>query len=196
MANLVTDSVLPMPLQKERFLILESLLKRLNGLSRHTIIMLTDIAPADTLDFFADHFSLYGDGWSFAETETEQRKLIKEAIEIHKHKGTPWAIKRVLKLLGYGDCQHIERTGFLEHNGTIKHNSKHRYGSGGNWTYYSLITPQAMTPRDAERIRNLLIDVAPLRCKLVSIGLPTVNHDSTVKHNGAYNYDGVIRQWQ
>ena len=190
------DSVLPMPLQNERFLILEQLLKRLSGLSKHTVIMLTDLAPASALAFFADHFSLFSDGWEFAVTENEQRELIKEAIEIHRHKGTPWAIKRVLKLLGFGDCELIERTGFLEHNSIAKHNSKHRYGYGGDWTHYKLVTPRLMSAADAERIRALLIDVAPLRCKLVSIGLPTVNHDSTVKHNGAYNYDGVIRQWQ
>ena len=195
MADLVTDSVLPMPLQHERFLILESLLKRLNGLSRHTIIMLTDIAPANTLPFFADHFGLFGDGWGFAESEADQRELIKDAIEIHRYKGTPWAIKRVLKLLGYGDCKLIERTGFNEHNSTIRHNSKHRYGVGGDWTHYSLITPRVMTPNDAERIRNLLIDVAPLRCKLVSISLLASRHNSTIKHNGTYNYDGVIKQW-
>ncbi|ERL56125.1 phage tail protein [Psychrobacter aquaticus] len=194
MADLVTDSVLPMPLQNQRFAVLESLLERLNGLSKHTIIMLTDITPANALPFFADHFSLFADGWGFAVTESEQRELIKEAIEIHRYKGTPWAIKRVLKLLGYGDCELIERTGFLEHNSSIKHDSKHRYGVGGDWTHYKLITPRLMTVSDAERIRNLLIDVAPLRCKLVSISIP-VNHNSVIKHDGTYNYDGVIKQW-
>lgn len=194
MANF-DDSVLPIPLQNERFLILEQLLKRLDRLSKHTIIMLTDITPASALPFFADHFSLFGDGWEFAVTEAEQRELIKASIEIHRYKGTPWAIKRVLQLLGFGDCQLIERTGFLEHDGTIQHNSTHRYGFGGDWTHYKLVTPRLMSLADAERIRALLIDVAPLRCKLVSINIP-VNHDSVIKHDSTYNYDGVIGQWQ
>ncbi|BBI68461.1 hypothetical protein PKHYL_26520 [Psychrobacter sp. KH172YL61] len=45
------DSVLPMPLQQTRFILLERLLKRLDSLSQHTIIMLTDLNPADTLPF-------------------------------------------------------------------------------------------------------------------------------------------------
>lgn len=189
------DSVLPMPLQQTRFIVLERLLKRLDSLSQHTIIMLTDLNPADTLPFFADHFSLFGDGWEFAVSENDQRELIKEAIEIHRHKGTPWAIKRVLKLLGFGDCELIERTGFLEHDSVAKHNSSHRYGYGGDWTHYKLVTPRLMSTADAERIRALLIDVAPLRCKLVSINIP-VNHNGAIKHDGTYNYDGVIGQWQ
>lgn len=189
------DSVLPMPLQQTRFIVLERLLKRLDSLSQHTIIMLTDLNPADTLPFFADHFSLFGDGWEFAVSENDQRELIKEAIEIHRYKGTPWAIKRVLKLLGFGDCELIERTGFLEHDSVAKHNSSHRYGYGGDWTHYKLVTPRLMSTADAERIRALLIDVAPLRCKLVSINIP-VNHNGAIKHDGTYNYDGVIGQWQ
>lgn len=189
------DSVLPMPLQQTRFIVLERLLKRLDSLSQHTIIMLTDLNPADTLPFFADHFSLFGDGWEFAVSENDKRKLIKEAIEIHRYKGTPWAIKRVLKLLGFGDCELIERTGFLEHNSVAKHNSSHRYGYGGDWTHYKLVTPRLMSTADAERIRALLLDVAPLRCKLISINIP-VNHNGSIKHDGTYNYDGVIGQWQ
>ena len=103
MAKLVTDSVLPIPLQNQRFLIIESLLQRLNTLPQHIIIMLIDIVDGSALMAFADQFSLLGDGWEFAKTETEQRELIKGAIEIHRHKGTPWAIKRTLQLLGYGD---------------------------------------------------------------------------------------------
>ena len=189
------DSVLPMPLQNERFLVLEQLLQRLDGLSKHTIIMLTDLSPASALPFFADHFSLFGDGWEFAVTDDEKRELIKEAIEIHRHKGTPWAIKRVLKLLGFGDCQLIERAGFNDHNSTIYHDGTHRYGTGGDWTHYQLITPRLMSAIDAERIRTLLIDVAPLRCKLVSIKIP-ITHNSAIRHDGTYNYDGVIGQWQ
>lgn len=188
------DSVLPMPLQTERFFILEQLLERLNGLSKHAIIMITDSVPATALPFFSDHFSLFDDGWAFAVSETEQRELIKEAIEIHRHKGTPWAIKRVLKLLGFGDCELIERAGFLEHNSTIRHDGTHRYGYGGDWTHYQLITPTLMSIADAERIRTLLIDVAPLRCKLTSIKIP-ITHNSAIRHDGTYNYDGVIKQW-
>lgn len=194
--SLVKDSVLPMALQKQRFLVLESLLEHLNGLSQFAIIMLTDIVPSTTLSYFADHFSLFGDGWEFAATEDEQRQLIKAAIEIHRHKGTPWAIKRTLKLLGYGDCLLEERFGYYEHDSEITHNGSKRYGYAGHWTHYRLVMKTPITQVEANRIRSLLMDVAPLRCKLVSINLANLKHDSLINHNGNYTYDGVIKSWQ
>lgn len=196
MAKLVKDSVLPMVLQSHRFLVLESLLDRLNSLPQYTIIMLTDIAPSDSLPWFADHFSLFGDGWAFAGSEQEQRDLIKSAIEIHRHKGTPWAIKRTLSLLGYGDCELKERYGFNYHDNSIQHNGKHTYGSNGHWTYYQLIMQKTISLAEAERIKALLLDVAPLRCKLIDIRLANIRHNSTIKHNAEFTYNGVIATWQ
>ena len=195
MAKLVTDSVLPIPLQNQRFLIIESLLQRLNTLPQHIIIMLIDIVDGSALMAFADQFSLLGDGWEFAKTETEQRELIKGAIEIHRHKGTPWAIKRTLQLLGYGDSKLQERFGYYEHDGMINHDSNHRYGADGHWTHYRLLMQKRISTAEAERIRALLTDVAPLRCKLVSINLTNIYHNSVINHDGTHLYDEVIAQW-
>lgn len=100
MANLVTDSVLPSPLQNQRFLVLESLLKRLDSLPPFALIMLIDITPKSALTAFADQFSLFGDGWEFAHSEDEQRELIKGAIQIHRHKGTRGLSNARLPCLG------------------------------------------------------------------------------------------------
>ena len=163
MANLVTDSVLPSPLQNQRFLVLESLLKRLDSLPPFALIMLIDITPKSALTAFADHFSLIGDGWEFAKGETEQRELIKGAIQIHRHKGTPWAIKRTLALLGFGDCELEERFGYYEHDRTIYHNGTNRYGYAGHWTHYRLLMQKPISKAEAINIKALLLDVAPLR---------------------------------
>lgn len=188
---LLPDSVLPSPIRTQRFLILESLLKRLDGLAVNTLVMLIDRVPTDALIFLAEHFSLFADGWEFAKNDIEQRELIKAAIEIHRHKGTPWAIKRTLKLLGYGDCELVERYGYNEHDATINHDGIHSYSSEGSWTHYRLIMPYMISRDEAENIRTLLKDVAPLRCLLVAIKVPLV-HDATIKHNSQYRYNGDI----
>lgn len=193
--DLVTDSVLPSPLQNRRFWVLERLLGRLNALPQHVIIMLIDIVPTSALTAFAHHFSLIGDGWEFATTEDEQRELIKGAIQIHRHKGTPWAIKRTLALLGYSDCELQERFGYYEHNNSINHDSNHRYGDSGHWTYYRLVMQKRISTLEAQRIYALLADVAPLRCKLISIHLRNFYHNSVIKHDGTHFYDEVIAQW-
>nr|BDD47401.1 hypothetical protein 10 [bacterium] len=40
------------------------------------------------------------EGWWLADTDTEKRALIKNALEIHRYKGTKYAIKEVLKKIG------------------------------------------------------------------------------------------------
>lgn len=194
--SLVSDSVLPMALNNtNRFLVLEFLLTRLNQLPKCAVIMLTHIVPAASLEFLADHFSLFGDGWQFATTDIDKRQLIKEAIAIHRHKGTPWAIKRVLHLLGYGDCEIDERYWSNNHDNTIRHNAERRYGGRGYWTYYRIILSQQISDEEAERIKALLKDVAPLRCKLMRIDLTLKRHDSKIKHNGINTYNGVLKSW-
>lgn len=193
--GLVTDSVLPSPLQNQRFLVLESLLKRLDSLPPFALIMLIDIAPESALTAFADQFSLFGDGWEFAHLDDEQRELIKGAIQIHRHKGTPWAIKRTLALLGYGDCELEERFGYHKHNSQLKHNSTHRYGNIWGWTYYRLVMQKRISHLETQRIYALLADIAPLRCKLSSINLRNIYHNSAIKHNGTHFYEEVIAQW-
>ncbi len=54
--------------------------------------------PVDFLPWLAWAMSV--EGWDAAETEEQQRALIRQSIPIHKHKGTVGAIRRVLKAVG------------------------------------------------------------------------------------------------
>ncbi len=40
------------------------------------------------------------EGWQFAATDDERRRLIRESIALHRKKGTPWAVRRALAQLG------------------------------------------------------------------------------------------------
>lgn len=54
--------------------------------------------PVDFLPWLAWAMSV--EGWESAETEAQQRALIRQSIPIHKTKGTVGAIRRVLKAVG------------------------------------------------------------------------------------------------
>lgn len=56
-----------------------------------------DSLSEEVLDLLAWQFHI--EGWEMAETEEEKRALIKKAIELHKYKGTKWAVEKVLELL-------------------------------------------------------------------------------------------------
>ena len=54
--------------------------------------------PVNFLPWLAWAMSV--EGWEAADTEEQQRALIRQSIPIHKHKGTVGAIRRVLKAVG------------------------------------------------------------------------------------------------
>ena len=66
-----------------------------------------ELCDAHWLPWLAWEWSV-GDeeGWEFAETEYVRRRLIAGFAELHHYKGTPYAIRRLFRLLGLGemDC--------------------------------------------------------------------------------------------
>lgn len=65
------------------------------------LVYLIDNVSVSVLPHLAEQFSVTGyDGWVLMTTEAERRALIKTAIAKHYHKGTPYAIKRILADVG------------------------------------------------------------------------------------------------
>lgn len=58
-----------------------------------------DSFSGEVLDLLAWQFHI--ESWQQAETEEEKRALIKKAIELHRYKGTKWAVLNALKAAGY-----------------------------------------------------------------------------------------------
>ncbi|WP_414165200.1 phage tail protein I [Superficieibacter sp. BNK-5] len=95
--------LLPPPLASdERFSILANIAaERFAQLDLTALLVyLVDLVDASALPSLAEQFHVQGlEGWLFASDEQEKRELIKQAIELHKYKGTPWAVRRVLEIL-------------------------------------------------------------------------------------------------
>jgi len=65
------------------------------------LLYLVDTAPEAALPHLAEQFSLTDEAiWPAAATLTSQRLLLKQAIELHRLKGTPWAVKQLLRSFG------------------------------------------------------------------------------------------------
>ncbi|MDI6865811.1 phage tail protein I [Thermodesulfovibrio yellowstonii] len=58
-----------------------------------------DELSGEVLDYLAWQFHI--EGWELADTEKEKRSLIKNAIELHRYKGTRWAVENALIACGY-----------------------------------------------------------------------------------------------
>ena len=76
------------------------------------LIYLIDTVQADAIPFLAEQFDVLGyKGFRLAQNETDQREIIKKSIELHRFKGTLWAVQEALKAVGYGDAiieEHVE----------------------------------------------------------------------------------------
>jgi len=65
------------------------------------MVYIIDYVPASVLPHLAEQFHVAGnEGWLLCNSDDDRRALIKSAIELHRYKGTPYAIERVLDVLG------------------------------------------------------------------------------------------------
>lgn len=64
------------------------------------LVYLVDNVDVSALPHLAEQFHIMGnEGWLYATTEQEKRDLIKNAIELHRYKGTKYALRKVLEIL-------------------------------------------------------------------------------------------------
>jgi phage tail P2-like protein len=87
--------------------------KRLEALQLDALLVyLIDTVSEEALSFLADQFDVLGyKGLRLATTTEQKREVIKRAIELHRFKGTVWAVKEALKTIGYPDAVLTEHVG-------------------------------------------------------------------------------------
>ncbi len=73
------------------------------------LVYLIDTVNAEAIPYLAEQFDVLGyKGFRLAQNETDQREIIKKSIELHRFKGTLWAVREALKSVGYGDVEITE----------------------------------------------------------------------------------------
>ena len=168
----------------ERFTLLCELLDQsLADLDRNVMLVyLIDLVKPHVLPHLADQFSLLDEAaWQLAESEQAKRNLIKNAIELHRFKGTPWAIREVFRLLGFGEITLQEG---LQTQRNIDPGTK------PIWPLYRVILKRLITNDQAVLLRRVLLSVAPARCRLVSLDYQSVaiRYNAVARYDGQYNH--------
>ncbi|MGL5632240.1 MAG: phage tail protein I [Azovibrio sp.] len=188
----MADMLKPPPLLERdpRFQALGTLASRISKLEREPLLVyLIDTVDPSALQHLAEQFSLLEDGWNLAESDDARRALIRGAIELHRHKGTPWAIREVIRRLGLGEVTLIERVSGQTRNGQINHDGLHIHGDPKAWTQYRVILNKPITNDQAAQVRTLLQAYAPARCQLASLEYQAVanRHNGAIHRNNQYN---------
>lgn len=154
-----------------------------------------DLVPSEFLELLAEKWSVTGyDGWMLAKTEAAKRKLIKSAVELHRYKGTPWAIREIIRQLGFGEVEIIERLSGQKRDGSIRRNAIYFHGQKSKWAHYRIVFQRHLTVEQGKIIQTVLRHFAPARCVLESLDYQQVanRHNGKIKRNGQFTR-GMIK---
>ncbi|MDU9392157.1 phage tail protein [Pseudomonas sp. zfem002] len=176
----------------ERFSLLAELLaESMSDLDLNAMLVyLVDLVKPRVLPFLADQFSLLDEtAWLLAESSDARRNLIKSAAELHRYKGTPWAIREVIRLLGFGEVTLQEGLSNRVRDGSIRRDGEYVHGDPSAWPCYRVFLQRPLTNDQAALVRRLMLSVAPARCRLVSLDFTAIaiRHNGFAKRDGYYN---------
>lgn len=177
----------------ERFALLCELMdETFENLDINTMLVyLVDLVKPKLLPYLADQFSLIDEAaWLLAESVDAKRDLIKNSAQLHRYKGTPWAIREVIRLLGFGEVTIQEGLSNQVRNGSIARDGNHVHGNPAAWPLYRVFLNRPITNDQAALVRRLLLSVAPTRCRLVSLDYQSVaiRHNGFARRDGQYNH--------
>lgn len=131
-----------------------------------------DRCPEAFLPFLAWSFSV--DDWDPAWPEATKREVIAASVEVHRHKGTLWSVRRALAAMGYGDCRITEGWQTFVGSSWVAGDDM-PVGGAGHWAEYWITVSAPVTPAMVAAIRTRLASVAPARCRLTRIIVDAVS---------------------
>lgn len=141
------------------------------------LIYLIDTVDAEALPWLAGQFDVLGfKGYELAHTDAERRDVIKRAIELHRYKGTIWAIKEALKSIGYPEAV------FTEH-------------VSGHWARFKVVVNIGNNPVDEKTIADLvkmITEYKNTRSWLDELGLSMSLDDSVELADESYENEAII----
>jgi phage tail P2-like protein len=140
------------------------------------LVYMVDYVDASALPHLAWQFHLTdNEGWGFAKTDEERRKLIKNAIPAHKVKGKVKACKFILQTLGFV----IEQQEWFDYGGDPYH-FKLKVSSGS----------QTYSENIADQISQLINEYKNARSLLDNLEL-NLSSESTVPSIGGFGQTGL-----
>jgi hypothetical protein len=132
-----------------------------------TDVLDPDQCPASALPFLA--WALSVDVWPGGSTDQDKRTILKAAVATHHIKGTSKSIKDALKAAGYGQITIREGVDAWQLDGSVKLDGTRQFSKEGGWASWE-VDVENSDPVPSDDLITLLIQTAPGRCRLVSIG--------------------------
>lgn len=206
--------LLPAGIDDARSRALLKLIGRLDNLDLTALLVYRiDDLPEEALRLLAWQFNIMGDdGWDLASSPEERRALIRRALDLHRHRGTPWAIREAVRALGYANAEIVEGLPIALYDGDKTYSAVETYGGGTRWALFRVLLDLGETKGvDAAQITRLVALIERwknARSHLVDIGFrahvedslePDEEIDTAVRHSAedvlpwGRRYDGAIQ---
>jgi len=157
------------------------------------------------------------DEWVATWPEYRQRQAVADALELHRRKGTVWAVKRVIGQQGFILRRLYEHAGRINLGGEYSLRGWHMPGGNPAWGMYRLdgtaqpngyrpphginawamyrivLSNRRVTRAQLDSLRRALAAVAPVRCLLVGIHwrAEPIRLNGTARLNGEYNLGSI-----
>lgn len=175
-------------IQDPKYTALADLSKRCKTLPISQIMTtIVDLLGDEFMPLLAEKWSVTGyDGEFLAESDSSKRALIQTAVELHRYKGTPWAIREVIRRLGFGEVEIDEGLRNREYEHSIVANIREQ----DRWAYYAVRLAQPITNEQTALIRKILRNFAPARCTLAALDYKAtaIRYNNKASYNGQYNH--------
>jgi phage tail P2-like protein len=133
-----------------------------------------DTCPVALLPWLAWAYSV--DEWHPDWSEETKRQAVRDAFRLNRKKGTVWAVKRQLQLLGYPDAVMDEGVAIDE--------------PGATWAHYRVRLAQPISMQEGALIARALESQAPRRSQLWTLHfVPSAfAYDGTLTADGTYTH--------
>jgi phage tail P2-like protein len=114
-------------------------------------------------------WALSVDEWDPVWSEDQKRGVVSASVEVHRHKGTLWSIRRSLAGAGYGAAEVVERFGWETYSGAFLHDGGISHSEPDHWAEYRIRLTRPITIEQAAQVREILEAVQPAHCRLKAL---------------------------
>lgn len=136
-------------------------------------------------------WTLSVDEWDPAWPEAVQRAMIAESALLHARKGTPWAVKRALQLMGYSNVEVLEGSTYRRDGTHVRDGAINHGGDIGSYEFDIRLNIGAIPdPASITEIRRRVSMYKNARSHLRNIIAFGIFHDGEHAHDGSITYAG------
>jgi phage tail P2-like protein len=142
--------------------------------------------PAPLLPWLA--WTLDAEDYDPDAPEDVRRRVIAEAIVIHRRRGTKAGVQHAVRAAGFGDAKIIERYGTKIFNAATPRDGTQTRAAADHWAEYRVILSRPVTTDQAARARAVIERAAPARCHLKALDFSeaALIYDATAPRDGTY----------